>query len=284
MARASGAGPGTAVRDVSWAPPSDRKGSPSLLVDCIGVVGRIALPSGKDGPELAAVFPANPEEVCYAGDLQHPDHGRVLRIVAGLQAAIRRSPGEAGVPPQRGGLDQRGRLPRALAGQGPQGSGRDRLPQAARARCPRPVPATSIRSTTISSALRCRSRNTAPRRAPAARRRGQVQGAVHVDHEHAAAALHQAHPGPRHRCPDRRLHRPERLGKFRSRAVDAVQPGPAGDPPAGRKGQRAAGDAADQLQGRALRIPRSTPPSCGSCRTTSRRSGSIPATARSNCR
>ena len=41
---------------------------------------------------------------------------------------------------------------------------------------------------------------------------------------------------------------------FEPGAADPVQPGPAGDPPAGRKDQRAAGDAADQLQGGALRL------------------------------
>ena len=35
------------------------------------------------------------------------------------------------------------------------------------------------------------------RRARTARRRRQVAGAVHVDHEHAAAALREAHPRPR---------------------------------------------------------------------------------------
>ncbi len=47
-----------------------------------------------------------------------------------------------------------------------------------------------------------------------------------------------------------------RLGRLRSEADDAVQPGPAGVPPAGREGQRAAGAAADQLQVGALRFRR----------------------------
>ena len=46
---------------------------------------------------------------------------------------------------------------------------------------------------------------------------------------------------------------PTRVGQFRSRHADAVQPRPAGDPPAGREGQRAAGHAADQLQGGQVR-------------------------------
>ena len=55
----------------------------------------------------------------------------------------------------------------------------------------------------------------------------------------------------------RLLHRCERLGRLRSPLHDAVQPGRAGVSPAGGKGQRAAGEAADQLQGRAFRFGRS---------------------------
>ena len=40
---------------------------------------------------------------------------------------------------------------------------------------------------------------------------------------------------------------------FDPATADLVQPRPAGDPPAGREGQRADGHAADQLQGRAVR-------------------------------
>ena len=49
---------------------------------------------------------------------------------------------------------------------------------------------------------------------------------------------------------------------------DAVQPRPAGDPPAGREGQRAAGDAADQFQGGAVRRRQAAPRSCASSRRT----------------
>ena len=42
-------------------------------------------------------------------------------------------------------------------------------------------------------------------------------------------------------------------GKFRSGLAHALQPGSAGDPSAGRKGQCAEGDAADQFQGREIR-------------------------------
>ncbi len=60
-------------------------------------------------------------------------------------------------------------------------------------------------------------------------------------------------PGLELRCAQARLHRSHGVGQFRSGPADAVQPRPAGDPPAGREGQRAAGDAADQFQGRQVR-------------------------------
>ena len=206
------------------------------------------------------------EEVRYAGDLQHLDHGRVLRVAAGLQAAVRGSSGEARVPPARGRLDQRRGLSRALADQRPQRSGRDRLAQAAgqsvrgRPRRRRSDRVRPRRPRDAGAAISFR------RRAPTARRRRQVQSALHVDHEHAAAAVPQAHLGPEHRSVENRLYRPYRLGQFRSPILDAVQPGPAGDPPAGGKGQRAAGHAADQLQGRAFRYRqghRHSPPAAG---------------------
>src|SRR5262249_6238074 len=66
-------------------------------------------------------------------------------------------------------------------------------------KAPRNVPASRTR--------RCRTDRVRPhlprhagaaislaRRAPIARRRRTIQGALHVDHEHAAAALSQAHP------------------------------------------------------------------------------------------
>ena len=91
------------------------------------------------------------------------------------------------------------------------------------------------------------------RRARAARRGRQVARALHVDHEHAAAALYQAHPRPRLQGAGGRLYRSARLGFVRSQEDHAEQPRPAGDPSAGRQGQRAAGHAADQLQMRPLR-------------------------------
>ena len=50
------------------------------------------------------------------------------------------------------------------------------------------------------------------RRARTARRGGEVARALHVDHEHAAAALREAHPRPRLRGAEARLYRPDRLG------------------------------------------------------------------------
>src|SRR6266852_312228 len=84
----------------------------------VGEANSIAIPrrtaTGRNSSPSSTL---DTEQVCYAGDLQHPDHGRVLRVAAGLEAAVRRSQGEAGVPASRGGLDQRGGLPRAPAGQ-----------------------------------------------------------------------------------------------------------------------------------------------------------------------
>ena len=93
-------------------------------------------------------------------------------------------------------------------------------------------------------------------RARAARRGRESQGAVHVDHEHAAAALPRAHSGRRCQSVPRLLHRSHGLGQLRSGAHDALQPGPAGIPPAGGQSQRAAGAAADQFQIGALRFER----------------------------
>ena len=64
----------------------------------------------------------------------------------------------------------------------------------------------------------------------------------------------EAHPRPELRRAQAGLYRRQRVGLLRSVAGDAVQPRPAGVPSAGRAGQRAAGHAADQLQGRALRF------------------------------
>ena len=113
---------------------------------------------------------------------------------------------------------------------------------------------------------------------------GKSARALHVDHEHAAAALCAAHPRPRPRHAEARLYRCQRVGQLRSRAADPVQPRSAGDPPARREGQRAAGDLADQLQGRALQGRQGDAPSCASSRRTSTRCASTRPRARSSCR
>ena len=121
-------------------------------------------------------------------------------------------------------------------------------------------------------------------RARTARRGGAGQGALHVDHEHAAARLFAAHPGPGCRRAQARLYRLQRLGQLRSGLHHAVQPRPPGDPAAGGEGQRAAGDPADQLQGRALSFGpahRDAAPAAGGDRGDPLR---YAARARSSCR
>ena len=147
------------------------------------------------------------------------------------------------------------RHPGAHAGEGARRPGRDRLAQAAGQTVRRrPGRRRSVRL----RSRRARDAGAAVplgRRARAARRGGQGEGAVHVDHEHAAAALtSRASRASTSTACRALLHRRERLGRLRSALHDAVQPGPAGVPPAGRKSQRAAGQAADQLQGGALRV------------------------------
>ena len=67
---------------------------------------------------------------------------------------------------------------------------------------------------------------------------------------------------------------PTRVGQFRSRDAHPVQPRSAGDPPAGREGQRAEGHLADQLQGRAAQGREVDQRSCASSRRTSTRCAS----------
>ena len=55
---------------------------------------------------------------------------------------------------------------------------------------------------------------------------GKSQGALPVDHEHAAAAVSQAHPRPRLRGAQARLHRRQRLGLLRSAKVTLCSPDP----------------------------------------------------------
>ncbi len=85
---------------------------------------------------------------------------------------------------------------RAAAGEGPQGSGGAGFAQAARQGDRRrrgrrqPVGLRSGRACDAGAAI------SLARRARIARCGGEVARALHVDHEHAAAALHEAHPGP----------------------------------------------------------------------------------------
>ena len=191
-------------------------------------------------------------EVPDAGDLQTPDHGRVLRIAARLQAPVRRPQHPARLPAGRSRSDQRGRLSRPLAGARTQGAGRTRFAQAAgqgqrqRHRRRRSQGLRSCRSRHAGAAISL----AGCARTARGRRAGQC--AVHVDHEHAAARLFAAHPGSRHRRAQGRLHRRQRLEQLRSRLHHALQPRPAGDQAAGGEGQHPPGDAADQLQGGAL--------------------------------
>ncbi len=220
----------------------------------------------------------------YAGDIQNSDHGRVLRVAAGVENSVRWPFGSPGLSAGRGGSDQCRRLPRAHAGQGPQGPDRNRFAQTAGQGDGR------RRRRRQSQGLRPRRPRHAgaaipfARRARTARSGGDVQGALHVDHEHAAAALREAHPRSRLRRAQARLYRSERVGQFRSRIADAVQPRPAGDQAAGRKGQCAAGHAADQLQGRQVRQRQIHRRFCAIWKRTSTRSASTRRKARSNCR
>ena len=142
-----------------------------------------------------------------------------------------------------------------------------------RAGCPGRVcrgPGPSSRQTTIWSRSRCRSRSTGRRRARAARCDWPRASAMHVDHEHAAAALPQANPRGETERAAGALHRCDGLGELRTEPDDAVQPGPAGVSAAGGSGQRAAGPPAHEFQGGALR-PTGTPRCCARWRRTSRR-------------
>ncbi len=93
-----------------------------------------------------------------------------------------------------------------------------------------------------------------PRGSRIARRGGDVARAVHVDHEHAALALSEAHRRAEDRRAQTRLYRCRRLGQFRARPPDLVQPGPAGHPAARREDQRPSGHLADQFQGGPVRL------------------------------
>src|SRR5262245_11011623 len=90
---------------------------------------------------LRGVTPADPRpivdgtstaaEVWHADSLQDPHAGRVLRIAAREQAPDGRAHDPARVPTRGGRADEQRRLPRAHAGQGARGAGRNRLARAA---------------------------------------------------------------------------------------------------------------------------------------------------------
>src|SRR5262249_38389249 len=113
---------------------------------------------------------------------------------------------------------------------GPQGARRDRLAQA---------PGQSLRGRPgRRHSNRVRSRRSGDagaavsfsRRAATARCRGAIQGAVHVDHEHAAAALPQTHPGAEPQPVEGALKRPSGWDQLESRILNPVKPGPAANP------------------------------------------------------
>ncbi len=193
------------------------------------------------------------EEVCYAGELQHSADGCVLRFAARVEASVRRSLDLSGLPAGRGRPDQRRRLQGSPADPRPQGPGPTRVAQASRQGHGR------SRDRRRSEELRSRrlvhagTAISLARRARTARCGGEIARALHVDHEHAAAALYQAHSWPRLRGAEARLYRPDRLGQLRSQDDHAQQPGPASHSSAGREGQLPSGDAADQLQMRQVR-------------------------------
>ena len=132
----------------------------------------------------------------------------------------------SGVPAGRGRPDQCRRFSRAPAGARAQGRGRTRLAQAARQGHGRRQPPASIPRTTTCRARDAGAAISLARRARTARRRRPLARAVHVDHEHAAAAVRQAHSRAELRSAQARLHRPQRLGQFRSGLITLCSPDP----------------------------------------------------------
>ena len=254
----------------------------TAICNCIGMAAPIALPH----PERLAAgrgrSSPTTDEVRYG--LQHPAHGRVLRFAARLQALVRRPLDPSRLPARRGRPHQCRGLRGAAAGARPPRSGGAALAQPARQGHGRPRRRRRPEELRPRRPLHAGAAIPLPRRARAARRGGEVARALHVDHEHAAAALREAHPRSRLRGAEARLYRPDRLGFVRSQDDDAEQPGPAGDPPAGRQGQRADGHAADQLQGARGSTTTSRRRSCASSRRTSTPRASTRRKARSSCR
>ena len=150
--------------------------------------------------------------------LQHPDHGRVLRLAAGIKLLFGGHKVTLICLPAEAELINTEGLPRAHAGQGPQGPGRDRTRASCRASSRPAARQTSTRGLRPGRPRHAGAAVPLARRARAARRGREVAGAVHVDHEHAAAAVPEAHPRPRRRRAEARLHR-------RRRVWDSFDPG-----------------------------------------------------------
>ena len=121
------------------------------------------------------------------------------------------------------------------------------------------------------SACACRSRSIARPACASCSMRWQIEGALHVDHEHAAAALPQAHSrASTHRCARGCYTDPRVWDSFDPKKMTLSSPDPQAIPSAGRQGQRAAGQAADQFQVRALRRRQGHRDRCATSRRTSR--------------
>ena len=192
--------------------------------------------------------------------------GRVLRVAARDQAAAGRAhvklvclPAEAELINAEG---TRVRMPV----QGPRRAGRDRFARAAGQAVRRRSAGRRSRRLRSRRARDAGAAVSLARRARAAatrwpRRRVPCMSIMNMPPLPYLARI----PGPRRRRAARLLHRSDGVGRLRSRADDAVQPRPAGVPSAGGKGQRAAGEPADQLQGRRGSTRTRTRRCCASC-------------------
>ncbi len=160
-----------------------------------------------------------------------------------------------GMPPGRSGGVQQRRAPgcgcRSEAGRSRSSSTRGNC----RASSPPPAPARSIRATTIWSPLAMQEPQY---RSPGVR---ELLDAVARSRMPCMSIMNMPPlpylkriPGLNDRPAQTRLYRCERVGQFRARAPDLVQPGPAGHPPARREDQRAASHVADQFQGGPVRL------------------------------
>ena len=172
------------------------------------------------------------------------------------------------------------KVSRAPAGEGPQGPvvlDTRKLPGRSR-----PPPRRS-QSEGLRPDRACRSRNTLARRTRIARRGCEVARADDVDHEHAAAALREAHPGPRLRGAQAHHTDPTVWDNF-DPAPHAVQPR-SGRSARRTEGQRADGHTAPNFKVAKFDSEKGATRSCASSNGRSTRSGLIRATARrSSCR